>query len=172
MAANHTRRTDGHRLDRGMPFPRFERPDRELSGVLPSRGVVSRLQMRMRPGPEAAGEGRHALDRLEGAVDADQLDTLRLLVTELITNAVRHAGCRAWIELGVEVYPDSVRGEVLDCGSGFQPPERPEPHRDRTGGWGLCLVDQLADRWGVAPDDVTRVWFELGRSHSRGFAAA
>ena len=61
---------------------------------------------------------------------------------------------------------------MLDCGSGFQPPERPEPHRDRTGGWGLCLVDQLADRWGVAPDDVTRVWFELGRSHSRGFAAA
>ena len=101
-----------------------------------------------------------------------QLDTLRLLVTELITNAVRHAGCRTWIELGVEIYPDSVRAEVLDCGSGFQPPERPEPHRDRTGGWGLCLVDQLADRWGVAPDDVTRVWFELGRSHSRGFAPA
>jgi len=170
MAANHT---NGHRLDPGgTPFPRFRRTDRELPGSLPSSAVLSRVQMRMRPGPEAAGEGRHALDRLEGTVDAGELDTLRLLVTELITNAVRHAGCRTWIELGVEVYPDSVRAEVLDCGSGFQPPERPEPHRDRTGGWGLCLVDQLADRWGVAPDDVTRVWFELGRSHSRGFAPA
>jgi anti-sigma regulatory factor (Ser/Thr protein kinase) len=171
MAANHTRRTNRQGVDRrDTPFPRFHRLDREMPSVLPPSGVVSRLQMRMRPGPEAAGEGRHALDRLAGVVDSDQLDTLRLLVTELITNAVRHGGCAEWIELDVAIYRNSVRGEVLDCGSGFEPPAEPQPHPDRPGGWGLCLVDQLADRWGVALDDATRVWFEVGRSS--GFAAA
>lgn len=171
MAANHIRRTSGQGLDRrDSPFPRFQRPGRKIPGVVPSSDVLSRLQMRMRPGPQAAGEGRHALDRLSGVVDSDQLDTLRLLVTELITNAVRHGGCAEWIELGVEIYPDLVFGEVLDCGSGFRRPTEPQPHRDRPGGWGLCLVDQLADRWGVALDDATCVWFEVGRG--RGFAAA
>ena len=33
--------------------------------------------------------------------------------------------------------------------------------RSRPGGWGLYLVDQLADRWGVARDHLNRVWFEM-----------
>jgi anti-sigma regulatory factor (Ser/Thr protein kinase) len=127
--------------------------------------VVGQLHMRMRSGPQAAGEGRHALDRLEGSLDGDQLAELRLLVTELLTNSVRHgAGPEGWITLDVEIYANAVRVVVTDRGPGFQPEPTPRPHLDRPGGWGLCLVDRLADRWGVNSPEPTEVWFELDRS--------
>jgi anti-sigma regulatory factor (Ser/Thr protein kinase) len=127
--------------------------------------TTARLHLDLRPGPEAAGESRHALDRLEGALDGDQLDVLRLLVSEVVTNSVRHGGGRdsARIELDVTVDGDAVQVEVRDEGPGFQAPAEPEPHRDRPGGWGLCLVDRLSDRWGVAVNGRTRVWFEVRR---------
>ncbi len=54
---------------------------------------------------------------------------------------------------------DVVRVEVIDEGRGFRPSVR-EPRADAEGGWGLYLVDQLADRWGVR-DDGRVVWAEL-----------
>jgi anti-sigma regulatory factor (Ser/Thr protein kinase) len=126
--------------------------------------VVGRLHMRIKAGPEAAGEGRHALDRLEGSVDPEELAELRLLVTELLTNSVRHAAGRDdWIALDVEIYANAVRVVVTDHGPGFRPEPSPEPHLDRTGGWGLCLIDRLADRWGVDRSSGTAVWFEVDR---------
>jgi anti-sigma regulatory factor (Ser/Thr protein kinase) len=130
--------------------------------------VIGRLHMKLRAGPQAAGEGRHALDRLDGSIAEDELSELRLLVTELLTNSVRHGVDRgSWITLDVEIYANAVRAVVTDKGPGFDRPHTPEPHRDRTGGWGLCLVDRLADRWGVEAGDKTAVWFEMDR-----FAAA
>jgi anti-sigma regulatory factor (Ser/Thr protein kinase) len=156
------------------PFPRFEEHRRENVGwsAVESGGhdVMSRLHMAMRPGAEAAGEARDTLDHLVGAVDDDELDTLRLLVTELITNAVRHGGTQQWIELDIQLYANAVRVEVTDRGPGFQPPETPEPRPDRPGGWGLCLVDRLSDRWGVLIDGSTSVWFELDRARNERFA--
>ena len=156
-------------------FPRFERrrhaaADEGWSPVeLGGHEVVSQLHLDLETGPQAAGEGRHALDRLAGAMPHDQLETLRLLVTELLTNSIRH-GSDGVISLDVEIYANSVRVAVTDGGPGFDAPETPTPHLDRPGGWGLCLVDRLATRWGVARDHGTRVWFELDRS-MRGFAA-
>jgi anti-sigma regulatory factor (Ser/Thr protein kinase) len=154
---------------RESPFPRFERRRREKSGWLPvdlgGHEVMGSLHLQLRPGPEAAGEGRHALDRLEGAIDDDQLSELRLLVTELLTNSIRHgvADGRGWITLNVDVYANALRVVVRDNGPGFVPEPEPRPHLDRPGGWGLCLVDRLADRWGVECDDRTAVWFEMDR---------
>jgi anti-sigma regulatory factor (Ser/Thr protein kinase) len=119
--------------------------------------------MKLKPGAQAAGEGRHALDPLRGSIDQTQLETLRLLVTELVTNSVRHAGAKAFIALDVEIYAKAVRVAVSDRGRGFQPDASPRPHRDRPGGWGLCLVDRLADRWGVSLGERTSVWFEMNR---------
>jgi anti-sigma regulatory factor (Ser/Thr protein kinase) len=121
--------------------------------------------MRLRAGPQAVGEGRHALDRFEGSLDRDKLDELRLLVTELVTNSVRH-GERGggWITLDVNIDSDAVRVVVTDRGAGFAPDSKPTPHLDRPGGWGLCLVDRLAERWGVQAGDPTSVWFEVTRS--------
>lgn len=166
MAAHHS------------PFPRFQRR-REAnagSGWLPldlgGHEVVARLHLRLRPGPEAAGEGRHALDRLEGALGEDQLSELRLLVTELLTNSVRHgASDNGWVKLDVDVYANCVRVGVTDNGPGFEPDPEPTPHLDRPGGWGLCLVDRLADRWGVAREDATTVWFEVDRDDTFARAA-
>ena len=126
--------------------------------------------MQLRPGPQAAGEGRHALDRLEGSLAVDLLGELRLLVSELLTNSVRHGvDERGRIELDVEIYANSVRAVVTDSGPGFEPDPEPTPHTDRPGGWGLCLVNSLADRWGVLRDHGTAVWFEIDRP---GFAHA
>ena len=161
---------------RHSPFLRFERRREQSggSGWLPldlgGHEVIGRLHLQLRPGPEAAGEGRHALDRLEGSLDPGQLSELRLLVTELLTNSVRHGvDDRGRIELDVEVFANAVRAVVTDTGPGFEPDPDPTPHPDRPGGWGLCLVNSLADRWGVKRDGSTAVWFEMDR---RGFAHA
>ena len=68
------------------PFPRYERRRKEHgSGWLPvdlgGHEVVAHLHLQLRPGPQAAGEGRHALDRLDGSLSESQLGELRLLIT-------------------------------------------------------------------------------------------
>src|SRR5436190_3927630 len=155
---------------RNHAFQRFERRQREATGSgwvpvdLGGHETVGRLHMRLRAGAEAASEGRHALDRLESALGSEQLDELRLLASELLTNGVRHgAQGSGWITLDVDVYANAIRVAVADPGEGFEPDPVPQPHVDRPGGWGLCLVDRLADRWGVHRDDVTSVWFEIDR---------
>jgi anti-sigma regulatory factor (Ser/Thr protein kinase) len=169
--------SNGHRPDfGGQPFPRFQNKRDSAPGWVPvdlgGHEVVGRLHMQLKPGAEAAGEGRHALDRLEGSLERGQLDVLRLLVTELVTNSVRHADAgREWIGLDVDIYSNAVRVAVTDRGPGFEPPAEPAPHPDRPGGWGLCLLHRLADRWGVARNGTTAVWFEVDRNR-RGFAAA
>ena len=55
-----------------------------------------------------------------------------------------------------------VRIEVSDHGDGFTPAPRVGA-LDEPGGFGLYLVGQLADRWGVETDDGTTVWFVLRR---------
>jgi anti-sigma regulatory factor (Ser/Thr protein kinase) len=150
-------------------FPQFQRRQAAdgASGWtrvdLGGHDVIARLHLRLRPEPQAAGEGRHALDRLEGAIGDEQLSELRLLVTELLTNSVRHGGSEDWITLDVDIYANAVRVVVTDRGPGFERPAPPQPHRDKPGGWGLCLVDRLADRWGVHRGDNTAVWFEFDR---------
>jgi anti-sigma regulatory factor (Ser/Thr protein kinase) len=126
--------------------------------------VVGRLHLQLRPGPEAASEGRHSLDRLEGSLSREQLTELRLLVTELLTNSVRHGvDDRGWITLEVAIYANAVRVVVTDSGPGFEADPEPTPHLDRPGGWGLCLVNRIADRWGVERNGETAVWFEVDR---------
>jgi anti-sigma regulatory factor (Ser/Thr protein kinase) len=113
--------------------------------------------------PEAAAAARVALDDLSGRVTAGRLRDLRLLVSELVTNAVRHAGLRRGdrIRLVVRVGDRDVRVEVHDPGRGFaRRPPSPDPAR--ASGWGLYLVEELADRWGVdGAGRGTCVWFEL-----------
>jgi hypothetical protein len=55
-----------------------------------------------------------------------------------------------------------LRVEVRDGGAGFVPERRRE--RSEPGGWGLMLVEGIADRWGVKRDPTTTVWFELPRA--------
>ena len=129
------------------------------------RGVGSiddAIKLSLEGGPEAAVRARRALGRLRSELDDPTLESLRLLVTELISNAVRHAGAPT-VDLIVLVSRPAVRVEVADRGPGFEPEQR-RRNQDPEGGWGLFLVERLADRWGVAHEDMsTRVWFELER---------
>jgi anti-sigma regulatory factor (Ser/Thr protein kinase) len=95
-------------------------------------------------------------------VDPDLLGKLRLLVSELVSNSVRHAGLKEddLIRLSVWESAGRVRVEVTDLGGGFRP-RLPDPDPLNPTGWGLYLVDRLADRWGVATNVETRVWFEM-----------
>ena len=113
-------------------------------------------------GPEAAAHARRALTRLRGDLEPPVMETMRLLVTELIANSVKHAGSDA-VALKVAVGRGAVLVEVRDEGPGFVPTGR-SAGQDDASGWGLYLVDRLADRWGVAREEsATRVWFELKR---------
>lgn len=103
------------------------------------------------------------MDGLELYVGEELFDTARLLVSELVTNSVRHAGLgpRDLIEIDVTAHDDLVRVEVTDMGAGFEPPLSPES--DSRSGWGLLLTDRLARRWGVSSAGRTSVWFEVAQ---------
>ena len=122
----------------------------------------NRIEMELPAGPDAAAAARNALLALDGGVGEEVLNDARLLVSELVTNSVRHsdAGRRATVQMQVLVSESTLHIEVADGGTGFEPKPR-DADRTRPGGWGLYLVDQLADRWGVATDRLTRVWFEM-----------
>jgi PAS domain S-box-containing protein len=123
------------------------------------------LNLRLAGGAHAPAVARAALESSlpPGALDDAHVHTARLLVSEIVTNSVRHGGAGEddWIGLDVAISPAALRVEVCDNGAGFTPaPTHPAP--DDVGGRGLFLVEQMADRWGHA-DAGTRVWFEVDR---------
>lgn len=126
------------------------------------------LQLRLPPDPEAASAARHALDRLQGRLRPELLEDIRLLVSELVTNSVRHARLNpdGWITLRVDASASSLRIEVVDPGPGFEV-RSVEPSIYQTSGWGLYLVDRIADRWGVDRGKLTRVWFEVDNEEAQ-----
>jgi anti-sigma regulatory factor (Ser/Thr protein kinase) len=108
----------------------------------------------------SAAEARRALDRLEGEVGERRLADARLLVSELVANAVQHVDADGDIELSVDSTDERLRVEVSDPGAGFQHvPVRPDPGKGS--GWGLHFVNRLSDRWAAEGAPRTRVWFEL-----------
>jgi anti-sigma regulatory factor (Ser/Thr protein kinase) len=121
------------------------------------------LKMRLGSGPEAAASARIAISKLRADLDPPLIETLRLLVTELITNSVRHTAADS-LTLSVAIGKSAVLTEVADTGPGFDP-QCVEHSADEDTGWGLFLVQRLADRWGVRHEGPNkRVWFELRRA--------
>jgi anti-sigma regulatory factor (Ser/Thr protein kinase) len=112
--------------------------------------------------PDSVGRARDAVGQLEAELSDRRLGDVRLLVSEVVTNAVRHAGLTSddVIRLRFLTGDGQLRVEVTDPGSGFEPRKR-DPDLNRPGGWGLYLVEQLAERWGVETSGRTLVWFEL-----------
>jgi anti-sigma regulatory factor (Ser/Thr protein kinase) len=120
------------------------------------------LTMSLGRGPEAAAEARRAIGKLRADLDPPLMETLRLLVTELVTNSVRHTAADS-MTLRIAVGRAAVLTEVADTGPGFDP-ECVEQAGDDNTGWGLFLVERLASSWGVMQDGPSqRVWFELRR---------
>lgn len=112
---------------------------------------------------ESVPRARHSLDTLSQTVPPQTLETVVLLVSELVTNAVLHAGTEPEekIRLKVGSSARTVRVEVHDSGLDFEagPARKPDPRQ--IGGWGLYLVQTLSDRWGVEREKFVVVWFEM-----------
>ena len=107
----------------------------------------------------APRRARDELNDLRGTVADETLDQMRLLVSELVTNSVRH-GAGTEVRLVVDVRNERrVRCEIIDDGSGFVPQARTAPPTE-PGGWGLALVERMSTQWGVR-EGSTHVWFEL-----------
>ncbi|WP_405010155.1 ATP-binding protein [Kitasatospora sp. NBC_01539] len=134
-------------------------------------GPVTGRRRRLRlAGPGQARAGREftaAALRGWGIADGGEFGSdVRLVVSELVANACRHADGATGLLL---VLTDrTLRIEVADEGAGL--PEHRAPHSpDRPGGHGLHLLDRLADTWGVAPATVGKtVWAEITRPASSG----
>jgi anti-sigma regulatory factor (Ser/Thr protein kinase) len=123
-----------------------------------------RLEVALERTPESPAEARRALADVAGELTPRRLEDARLLVSELVTNAIRHAGLSEadQITLVLETDDRGLRIEVRDPGPGFELAE-PTPDPARPSGWGLYLVRELSDRWGVERTGQTLVWFELDR---------
>ncbi len=139
-----------------------------LRRVLSGNGAGSEVRSEsitadLEPNPRCPTEARAALSPLGDALDAQVYMDLSLLVSELVTNSVRHAGLssRDLIRLRVGLSDRVIRVEVSDPGEGFGA-KITGPTPGEPGGWGLFLTERLADRWGVDREGGwTTVWLEL-----------
>ncbi len=104
-----------------------------------------------------------------GDDEGDLTDTVTLLVSELVTNAVVHAGSD--VEVAVRLTATAARVEVTDASTGGVAPRDATAEEDS--GRGLALVGNLARRWGVmaAPGGGKTVWFEVERPPTDGRSA-
>ncbi len=129
------------------------------------------LQVQLEVGPDPAEVGRArrwARSRLVGSGIGDDeplAETLILLISELVTNAVVHTGCPAVLRMlfgGGGGGAGTVRVEVADASD--RPPLQRHAEGEDTNGRGLELVDGLADRWGWQPEGAGKqIWCEVDR---------
>jgi anti-sigma regulatory factor (Ser/Thr protein kinase) len=119
------------------------------------------LTLRLAGGPTAPARARTALGSLDPTL-ADLRDDVHLLVSELVSNSVLHAAA-THVELLATTEPGGVHIEVVDPGPGFDENARREPSFTGEGGFGLLIVEKLANRWGTHRNGSSRVWFEIDR---------
>ena len=96
--------------------------------------------------------------QLDESLTPEQKEVALLLVSELVTNAVRHAESDV-IQVGVRTDRSRPSGHLTD--ESPETPRQQSPGLDEPGGRGLMIVDQLAQAWGVdpLPGDGKRIWF-------------
>jgi two-component sensor histidine kinase len=115
------------------------------------------------PEPTAGSAARRELLAGNGTLPSSVRDDVLLLVTELVSNAVRHssAGPDGLVRVELRRGTDMVRVAVSDEGTGFL--AKAPRERNEAEGWGLALIDRIADRWAVTPTaSGTCAWFEIG----------
>ena len=120
--------------------------------------MAADLELTLPPDASAPGLARAAAKRyLAGKVTPERLSELTLVISELVSNASVHG--RGQIVLRLQHDDETVRGEVIDQGAGFEREVRARGPEE-VGGRGLYLVDALTTRWGIH-EGTTHVWFEI-----------
>jgi anti-sigma regulatory factor (Ser/Thr protein kinase) len=128
------------------------------------RLVDESLEVELPRDPQAPSRARRLIDEFgASALDRGELDRAKVLVSELVTNAVLHG--RGVISLKASLDRDRLLVEVIDEGSGFERVVRERTFEDLHGR-GLDIVDAEASRWGLY-EGTTHVWFEIERSGPR-----
>ena len=110
--------------------------------------------------PASPSTARDLLSRVSDEVPEAVLDDARLLVSELVANAVEHVDEEGDIEVRVALENDVLRIEVLDPGPGFEYVPRVDGGRSERG-WGLHFASRVASDWGRDRVGRARVWVEL-----------
>lgn len=141
------------------------------------------MQLAVQADPAEVGRARRWVrNRLRGHgldPDAPIAETLVLVVSELVTNAVVHTGCPAVLRLSMPVPDDTSAGEgpsplrveVADASCSAPAPRYADG--EATSGRGLELVELLCERWGWYPEGSgKRVWCEIGPDAGVSAAAA
>lgn len=105
---------------------------------------------------EAPGTSRSRLEEIRSSLEP-RYDDVLLVVTELVTNSVRHSDSKG-IDVRVETGDSRIRVEVSDEGPGFT------TDTPRGDGMGLGLVDKLSESWGSISGERFTVWVELSRN--------
>ncbi len=84
--------------------------------------MVAKIDVKLAPEPEDVTNARHALDRLANLLPSEKLEDVRLVVSELVTNSILHAGLSPddQISLTVTVSDEAVRGSVCDPGQAWK----------------------------------------------------
>ncbi len=119
--------------------------------------MAADLVLNLSPDSSAPALARAEARRyLAGKIGAEQLSELCIVLSELVSNALVHG--RGGIVLRLKLDQETVRGEVIDQGAGFEHEVRERGPQD-VSGRGLLLVDALTSRWGVH-EGTTHVWFE------------
>ena len=118
------------------------------------------LRFSIAGGPRAPGHARAWLQTAAAWLPEELERKLVMLISELVNNSVVHgqASERDVIEIEVRATPDGVRAQVSDSGPAFAPRGRTKGIEE-PGGWGLVLVERVAQRWGVERAERTIVWF-------------
>jgi anti-sigma regulatory factor (Ser/Thr protein kinase) len=118
-----------------------------------------RLTIDLPRAPTAPRQARLTLADVDHGLTPRRLEDAELMVSELVCNAVKY-GEGDEVQVEFERHDGRFRTEVVDQGHGYLPASRHSADPRTPGGWGLPLVEALADRWG-AHNGSTHVWFEL-----------
>jgi len=120
-----------------------------------------RALYKIEPQLEGPAKARRIIaDELATRVPASVLDDVKLMVSELVTNGIVHGSPEPDAPLMLDLLVNGhIRCRVLDNGGAFAT----HPRSEGPGGWGLQVVEQLSDRWGLQRSPQrTEVWFERG----------
>ena len=129
------------------------------------KGSTIRREVILPATPEAALLARAALnDALPTRALGSRRDHARLVMSELVTNAVKHGAENGQdvLRVTIEVFGESLRVEIEQPGrTPDLSPVEPRLYGQDFGGLGLYIVDELADDWGAEPGPPGHVWFEF-----------
>ena len=113
--------------------------------------------------PDGPAQARQIIaEELSSRLPAGVVNDIKLMVSELVTNGIVHGSAERDAPVLLDlVVNGKIHCRVLDHGPGFARRTRRET---AGGGWGLQVVEQLADRWGMQRSPQrTEVWFERQR---------